>query len=475
MHILFLNPQGNFDDEDSRLAAHPDFGGQLVYVKEIGMALVDQGHKVDIVTRRIVDPEWPEFADPIDHYTGYESGLRIVRIPCGGDAFLPKEQLWDHLPEFISNTLLFYGNKLPDFVTAHYADGGLCALLLQAQTGLKFTFTGHSLGAQKLDKLGTDSSNSAEMEERFCFSRRIDAERLAMKKAFCIITSTRQERLKQYAHPLYRGSIDVNDDSRFAVIPPGVNTDLFTTDPGCEDQQVEQRLNSVLHDPQSPHLLIASRIDEKKNIGTAVEAWASSEDLHTRANLALCVRGLDDPWTELSTLTEEEQDVLRPILKTIENAGLRNKVDFLNVQSQSELAATYRYFATRGSLFLLPSVYEPFGLAPIEAAACGLACVATSNGGPSEIFEDGAGILVDPFDVQDMVRGIKQALDQQPELSERGCQRVLDRYTWKKTATRYLDVIQAGVASGPAEKQAVPALDAGPRIHAYLDQRSVSQ
>jgi sucrose-phosphate synthase len=475
MHILFLNPQGNFDDEDSRLAEHPDFGGQLVYVKEIGMAMVDQGHTVDIVTRRIVDPEWPEFAAPVDHYTGYEPGLRIVRIPCGGDAFLPKEQLWDHLPEFISNTLQFYGDKLPDFVTAHYADGGYCALLLQVQTGLKFTFTGHSLGAQKLDKLGSDSSNTAEMEERFCFSRRIDAERLTMQRAFRIITSTRQERMKQYAHPLYRGSVDVNDDSRFAVIPPGVNTDLFTTEHGCDDRQVEQQLDSELRDPQSPHLLIASRIDEKKNIGVVVEAWAGSENLHTRTNLALCVRGLDDPWTELSTLTEEEQDVLRPILEMIENAGLRNKVEFLNIQSQSELAATYRYFAARGSLFLLPSVYEPFGLAPIEAAACGLACVATKNGGPSEIFEGGAGILVDPFDVQDIERGIKLALDRQPELSERGCQRVLDRYTWKKTATRYLEVIQAGVESGLAEKQAVPELDAGSRIRAYLDQRSVNQ
>ena len=52
MHIIFFNPQGNFDAVDSHLTEHPDFGGQLVYVKEVAMAMVDAGHQVDIVTRR---------------------------------------------------------------------------------------------------------------------------------------------------------------------------------------------------------------------------------------------------------------------------------------------------------------------------------------------------------------------------------------------------------------------------------------
>jgi sucrose-phosphate synthase len=157
MHTLFFNPQGNFDKTDSHLTEHPDFGGQLVYVKEIAMAMVAAGHKVDIVTRRIIDPEWPEFSASIDYYNDHAPDLRIVRIPCGGDGFLAKEQLWDHLPEFVDETVKFYGRDLPGFVTAHYADGGYCAALMQAATGLGFTFTGHSLGAHKLDKLGTNS------------------------------------------------------------------------------------------------------------------------------------------------------------------------------------------------------------------------------------------------------------------------------------------------------------------------------
>jgi sucrose-phosphate synthase len=87
MRVLFVNPQGNFDQQDSHLTEHPDFGGQIVYVKEVGMALGQLGVNVDIVTRLIDDPAWPEFSAPLDYYPGYEDHLRIVRIPCGGSKF----------------------------------------------------------------------------------------------------------------------------------------------------------------------------------------------------------------------------------------------------------------------------------------------------------------------------------------------------------------------------------------------------
>jgi sucrose-phosphate synthase len=468
MHILFFNPQGNFDRADSHLTEHPDFGGQLVYVKEIAMAMRAAGHKVDIVTRRIIDPEWPEFSASIDYYDHGAPDLRIVRIPCGGDGFLAKEKLWDHLPQFIGETIRFYGENLPDFMTAHYADGGYCAALMQAATGLGFTFTGHSLGAQKLDKLGTNSENADEMERRFLFSRRIDAERLAMERAFRIITSTHQERMEQYAHPLYQGAVDVYDNRKFSVIPPGVNLTVFNAEGGSVDREVEKKLGARLKKPDQPHLLISSRIDEKKNIGAAVAAWAGSPGLVQRAGLVVCVRGVDDPWQDISSLSPEERDVLQAILEVIESAGLRDRVDFLNIPSQAELAATYRYFARRKSVFVLPSVYEPFGLAPIEAAACGLACVATKNGGPSEIFADGSGVLVDPFDVDDVARGMEQALERQTDLAVRGRERVLGMYTWDKTAVGYLSVIRDGVGNGPYVAGAIAELNANERIRAYL-------
>jgi sucrose-phosphate synthase len=469
MHIIFFNPQGNFDAVDSHLTEHPDFGGQLVYVKEVAMAMVDAGHQVDIVTRRIKDPEWPEFSAEIDHYHSHVPDLRIVRIACGGDAFLAKEQLWDHLEEFVDRTIEFYAGSLPDFSTAHYADGGYCAVLMQARTGLRFTLTGHSLGAQKMDKLGMNASNAAELEQRFQFSKRIAAERMAMTWAYRIITSTGQERMEQYAHPLYAGAVDVQDDSKFSVIPPGVNTQVFTSIAKDSDQAVNRKLSAALHQPDHPHLLVASRIDDKKNIGGAVAAYVKSPRLQEKAGFAICTRGITRPFEQISSLSADEQAVLRPILDMIDSADLRGRVDFLDIQSQAELAATYRYFAARKSVFVLTSFYEPFGLAPIEAAACGLSCAATRNGGPSEIFADGSAVLVDPADVDDMARGLEQALDQQEDLAARARARVLEMYTWKKTAARYLAVVREGVENGLDKGGEIPPLDAAGRISTYLN------
>lgn len=469
MHIIFLNPQGNFDARDSHLTAHPDFGGQLVYVKEVAIAIALKGHKVDIITRQIDDPEWPEFSSKIDYYPEYIKNLRIVRIPCGGPKFLRKELLWDYLDEFVRNLINFYGDQPPDFATAHYADGGYCAALLKKQTGIGFTLTGHSLGAQKLDKLGMNKSNLDELEQRYSFSKRIAAERLAMAMCYKVITSTSQEHKEQYSHPLYQGAIDINQTEKFSVIPPGVNLQIFSLEKKIGDAPVKEKLDGKLSDSTIPWVLVASRLDEKKNIIGVVKAYAESKALQQKAGLAICIRGIDDPYAEINALPTAEKSVLAPILEVITNAGIKDRAIFLNIQSQTELAATYRYFSEKGSVFALTAFYEPFGLAPIEAAACGLACVATQNGGPSEIFEDGSGVLVDPFDSNDIAKGILEGFENQAVLAKQARQRVINKYTWTKTADGYLAVITEGLSVSHKRNEVIPELDAGKRIRDYIN------
>jgi sucrose-phosphate synthase len=470
MHVTFLNPQGNFDPADSHLTEHPDFGGQLVYVKEVAQAMTAAGHRVDILTRQIDDPDWPEFAGPLDHYPESGTDLRIVRLPCGGPRFLNKERLWDHLPEFIDKLVAFYGDAMPDFATAHYADGGYCAALLERSAGLGFTFTGHSLGAQKLDKLGMSPTNAADMEARFRFSQRIAAERLAMGRAVRIITSTDQERREQYSHPLYAGAVDVDDPEKFTVIPPGVNTQIFTTEAGDIDRSLAPDILRDVISSERPMVVVSNRLDQKKNTIGVVEAFAASEALRQRASLLLCVRGIDDPFAQVDQLDAGERQVLTPILETIERNGLRDNVGFLNIPSQRALAAAYRAVAAGGGVFALTAFYEPFGLAPIEAAACGLACVATRNGGPSEIFADGSGILVDPADPGDIARGLVAALENQADLAKRARNRVLTTYTWDKTAERYAVVIEKALGGARAPAPEVPTLDASELIGKYLSE-----
>jgi len=471
MHVIFLNPQGNFDPQDSHLTEHPDFGGQLVYVKEIGMALSKMGVHVDIVTRRIDDPDWPEFSKPLDYYKGYADHLRIVRIACGGPKFLNKERLWEYLDEFTDNILAFYGEGLPDFATGHYGDGGYSAVLLKQKAGIGFTFTGHSLGAQKLDKLGMTPENFDRMEQQYRFSKRIAAERLSIAQAFQIITSTSQERMEQYAHPLYQGAVAVNDDRKLAVIPPGVNTRIFTTQDREGDEAIYRKLEAKIQGKPKPWIIVSSRLDEKKNHLGAVKAYVLSKELQAKANLGIFIRGLDDPFAEIEHLPAKEQQILRPILDLITQHTLQANVGFFNIKSQPELATTYRYFARRGSIFTLTAFYEPFGLAPIEAAACGLAVVVTKNGGPSEIFADGSGILVDPFDAREIAKGLLEGIDRQQYYATLGELRVKAKYTWEKTTEGYLRVIEKGIQQHYDQDMITRELNAKERILSYLTNR----
>jgi sucrose-phosphate synthase len=471
MHIAFLNPQGNFDPKDSYWTAHPDFGGQLVYVKEVAIAMAELGHTVDILTRRIVDPKWPEFEAPLDRYPGVDN-VRIVRLACGPPHFLPKEALWPYLgTEWVPNILAFYHGQggLPDAFTAHYADGGLSGALLKVEIDKPFTFTGHSLGAQKMDKLGVSSENLAEMDARFHFARRIFAERVSMNYAARIITSTTQERTEQYAHPAYQGAVKPDDETRFAVIPPGVNRRVFSPEPGAEDVAIRHRILAALERDVAPGRLAlplvvaSSRLEGKKNHLGLVRAFATRQDLQASANLAIVVRGLEDPLRQYQALSPGEQAIMDEITATMAAHDLWGKVTAFPLNSQSELASAYRYLADRNSAFALTALYEPFGLAPLEAMSCGLPAVVTQNGGPSESLrqEDREfGVLVDPFAPDDIARGLLRVLDSKrtwEHFHQAGMQRVLTRYTWERTAEGYASTIE-DVLRGPAHvgKLAIP-------------------
>lgn len=453
MRIAFLNPQGNFDPRNSYLASHPDFGGQLVYVREVARTLGKMGHRADILTRRIVDPDWPEFASNTDAYHNAPN-VRILRIPCGPDEFLPKEDLWPYLGEWAEGVEQLYRTEgsWPDLWTGHYADGGLAAALLGELSGVAFTFTGHSLGAWKLDFLlqgSDDPEDLREADARYNFGARVEAERAAMARSAVIVTNSVAERREQYEHPAYRDAVDVGDDGRFAVIPPGVNFGIF--DPGERSPHEEDTLARIraAHerdiDPKRrslPAVIAWSRLDPKKNHKALVEAFAGHSGLRERANLIIITRGLDDPLRDPDSAPEEEQPVLRALISEVERSRLWGCVSAFSLSGQSSLAALYRWGTSTGGVFCLPAEYEPFGMTVVEAMAVGLPVVATRNGGPHETTDEGrAGLLADPHDPDDIAAQLFRLLSDGEAWrahADRGRERARERYNWRRTAQSYL-------------------------------------
>jgi sucrose-phosphate synthase len=444
-----LNPQGNFDRADSYWTEHPDFGGQLVYVKEIASEISKLGHKVDIVTRYIDDPDWPEFNQTIDTYDGLEN-IRIVRIPCGGPQFLRKEALWDHLDEWVDNIISFYQNEgvTIDFATGHYGDGGLAAAMLKDKAGIPYSFTGHSLGAQKFDKLNGSVENLDVLDQQYHFTERLIAENTAIQFSDIIFVSTQQERDVQYTHPLYEKS---SQNKQFEIAPPGANTEVFAKYNGHNvAPKTKEKIESILKrdidkDRLDKGIIIsASRLDPKKNHVGLVRAYGKNSDLQDKMNLLISLRGIDNAFDTYQQAKEKEKLILDELFKLIDTYDLKGKISFISINSQQELADTYRYLTTKQGIFTLTALQEPFGLAPIEAMSTGLPAVVTQYGGPKDVLEENNevfGVLIDVQDDHDIARGLLEARHRYDYYQKQGELRVFSKYTWKQTAKHYLQAI----------------------------------
>jgi sucrose-phosphate synthase len=460
MHIAFLNIQGNFDPEDRYWTAHPDFGGQLVYVKEVALALGRMGHDIDIITRRIRDAEWPGFEADMDGYPG-EPNVRIIRLGCGGDGFLRKQDLWPYIAtEWVPNLIDFYRRerRRPDAATSHYGDSGLAAAVWQQGDGPAYTFTAHSLGAQKLERLLIyNNADIEDLDRTLFFARRIAAERVAMNHAARVITSTRQEQHEQYGHLAYEGAIDTGRANHFSVIPPGVNLRIFDAGVhGPDDDRIAAHLEQVLARDLTeerrglPLVICSSRLEAKKNHVGLVLAFARSAELQATANLFLVVHGVENIRLGMS-LSKEEQLIMDKVVATCEASSLWGKVTGCSLANQTELAAAYRHLSKRHSVFALPALYEPFGLAPLEAIAAGLPACVTRSGGPSEsLYDENTdteyGVLVDPVDPGAIAEGLLRLVGSPNEwehFREAGRKRVFERYTWESTARGYSEVLES--------------------------------
>jgi sucrose-phosphate synthase len=429
------------------------------------------GHRADILTRRIIDPDWPEFEGEKGSYPGHPN-VRIFRIPCGPDHFLPKEELWPYLGEWAEGVAGLYREEgvWPDLWTGHYADGGLAAAWLEEVSGVPFTFTGHSLGAWKLDSQLQDADEPgalSKIDDRYNFGARIEAERTAISRAKRVVTNSMAERYEQYDHPAYRDVAEPEGDGRFAVIAPGANFDIFSPEVKSPwEEEVRAKIREVHERDISsnrrelPAVIAWSRLDPKKNHLGLVKAFSSSGELRQRANLVMITRGLEDPLHDPDEATDEQRPVIDELISGIEQAGLWGRISAFSLSGQTALAALYRWGADTGGVFCLPAEYEPFGMTVIEAMAVGLPIVATKNGGPRETTDEGrAGLLVDPDDPEDIAANLLRLLgDRQAweSYAQRGIKRAFEHYSWRRTAECYLSLAEASSRTGKPEEPTLP-------------------
>ena len=185
------------------------------------------------------------------------------------------------------------------------------------------------------------------------------------------------------------------------------------------------------HAVNYPFVLYAGNIKPQKNLARLIEAFAVVKaELHEHPDLArLKLVVIGDELTK-------HPDLRRAVVRT----RLREDVRFLGFVPYPVL----RVFYARARAFLFPSLYEGFGLPPLEAMAHGTPVLTSNVSSLPEVFSQAA-LLVNPENVFDIARGIRQILTEQvlrEALVHRGYE-LVQRFSWERSAQQVRQVYEA--------------------------------
>ena len=450
-YIQLFSPHGLIRFHQAEIGRDKDTGGQVKYVLELLEALSKhpQVRKVDLFTRRITDKRVSaSYSQPIEVVN---EKARIVRMDCGGQLYKEKEQLWDHLDEFINNTIRFNEaeDDYPDVLHGHYADGNYIACELSKIFALPLIATGHSLGRNKKRMLLNQGWEEKKVNDRFNMQRRIDEEEKVIANADVVIVSTRHEIETQYMG--YNNKPQAN----FKVIPPGVNSDVFypyyrlempSFAMTIEQEQALYKINSeierFLFNADKPLILSIGRADKRKNFEAIITSYGQDKELQAMANLAIFAGVRKD----ITQMPEDEKEILTNLLLLMDKYDLYGKMALPKKNDPGvEVPEIYRIAARKKGVFVNATPGENFGLTIVEAAACGLPIVASPTGGPKEIVEKADnGLLIDVEDTAAIASALKKIIADRAlwdHYSTNGIKAGAEDYAWNKHAEKYIETI----------------------------------
>lgn len=405
--IAMLSTHGYFDPIPQ--LGRTDTGGQVVYVLELAKAISKIGIKVDIYTR------WfDKNKKQVDPVPGYPE-VNIIRIKAGPWEFIPKEFIYEVLPVLSTNMINFIKeNKLDyDLYHGHYVDAGIVAIDVAKAFKKPSYFTAHSLGAWKKDQMGGDPT---EMEKKFNFEHRIREEcRIFNAATAQTVTSIVQlEKLDELYGYTANNIVD---------IPPGV--DIHTYDLPSKDE-----LNQKTKLPKR-YVFCISRIDTNKGHDFLLNAF----DLVRKKidNIDLVIGGgSPNPKSREIDLYQKMKDI-------INEKGMQDRVQLIGYVPDELMPIYYQ----QSDIFVLPSLFEPFGMTTQEAMACGKAVIASKFGGIRNVIEhDVNGLLVDPSDpteFSDAMIGLLNDSSKLEMVGKNAYHTVQDNFSWEAIADRFID------------------------------------
>ncbi|MEB3149878.1 MAG: glycosyltransferase family 1 protein [Sphaerospermopsis sp.] len=396
-------------------------GGQNVYVRQVGEALSQLGWQVDMFSRKIsVEQE-----DIVQH----NSRCRTIRLTAGPVEFVPRDNGFKYLPEFVEQLLKFQketGFKY-ELVHTNYWLSSWVGLQLKQIQGSKQVHTYHSLGIVKYNTIENIP---------LVASQRLAVEKEVLETAEKIVATSPQEKQHMKTLVSQQGNID--------IIPCGTDIRRF----GSVDRETARAKLEI--EPDAKVVLYVGRFDPRKGIETLVRAVRESQFFGDE-NLKLIIGGGSTPGNS----DGRERDRIEGIVNEL---GMGECTVFPGLLKQ-EILPTY-YAAA--DVCVIPSHYEPFGLVAVEAMACGTPVIASDVGGLQfSVVNENTGLLVPPQNVAAFSNAIDRILgnsEWRAELGKSGKRRVISKFSWDGVASQ-LDSLYTELLQSVKEKK--PALVAG--------------
>ncbi|SDJ50782.1 Glycosyltransferase involved in cell wall bisynthesis [Lentzea albidocapillata subsp. violacea] len=375
-----------------------DAGGQNVHVAALSEALVARGHEVVVYTRRD-DRKLPE---RVRAKAGYE----VVHVPAGPAEYVPKDELLPFMGEFARFLAADWCATPPDVVHAHFWMSGFAAVMAARDLDVPVVQTFHALGTVKR-RYQHDADTSP--------PQRIAVERIIGKKADLIAATCDDE-----VNELVRMGIR---RTRTAVVPCGVDPELFHPAPAS---------------PRPRRIVSVGRLVPRKGFEDLITA------LQTVPDAELLIAG-GPPSRKLRTDREAQR-----LLAHAEALGVRDRVRLVGQVARKDMPD----FLRSADVVACVPWYEPFGIVPLEAMACGLPVVASAVGGLLDTVVDGiTGKLVPPRDPKRLAKELRALLADRSRRNvygTAGADRVSACFTWGEVARRtehlYLRVARPSLA-----------------------------
>jgi glycosyltransferase involved in cell wall biosynthesis len=384
-----------------------DAGGQNVHVAALAREIARAGNTVSVYTRR----DDVHLAERV----AMEPGVTVVHVPAGPPHAIGKDEMWRHMDVFAKWVIDDLDTHPADVLHSHFWMSGYVGLAARHATGLPLVHTFHALAAEKRKFQGAADTSP---DERIAIETRI------AREADRIVATASAE-----AFELVRMGTEA---ARIKVVPCGVDLAAFRPDGPSEPR-----------DRDLFRIVTLSRLVPRKGIADVVEALASIDGAE------LIVAG-GPPAAELARDPEAQR-----LAALARERGVSSRVSLRGGVARAEVPALLR----SADVVVCAPWYEPFGIVPLEAMACGTPLVVSAVGGLIDTVVDGVtGMHVHaraPEELALALQSLRADATRRAAFARAGIARVQRRHSWKRIANETLDVYRNVLAAVARRTQAL--------------------